>query len=406
MDRRNFIKFGISSGISCSLGTSLLAQDVEEDKPYILTIHTDGGMDPTMVFDPKVVSPYYSKEDDFSIEILNGIRFGNKASRPAVMNFFETNGAKSLVVNGLNCQSIDHNSGYIHMTAHQDLQSNLTTDLVSYYAAQTGGTKGIPHLLIDCPFYPGAQRPFVLSSNHQCIEDLIQKSTPTKEAALTNYLTWKYSEWQQNTNNNSIDNSKKALLYQYHSKELLLQNSLASFKKNSSDSNLLLQSKLAIDLFKQGTTQCASLIHGNNRAWDTHQNHFALQDILYEDLFDTLGKIVAYATSQGMQDKIILIVKSEIGRQPKLNKDQGKGHWPYSSLLLWGAGIKGGSTIGRTDKYGRGEAIDPIFGEIDQNTTQSLTYSQIISALYQLAGVPTKPLMPRIIPASVILRAG
>jgi len=53
---------------------------------------------------------------------------------------------------------------------------------------------------------------------------------------------------------------------------------------------------------------------------------------------------------RGMLDKTLVMVSSEFGRTPKINKDAGRDHWPQAqSILLAGGGYRHGQVIGSTN---------------------------------------------------------
>ncbi len=84
---------------------------------------------------------------------------------------------------------------------------------------------------------------------------------------------------------------------------------------------------------------------------------------------------------RGILDKTLIVAMGEFGRTPKINKTAGRDHYPRAgSVLLAGAGIRGGVVIGATDKIGSAPATRPYspadFGAtiyhalgIDANTT-------------------------------------
>ena len=71
---------------------------------------------------------------------------------------------------------------------------------------------------------------------------------------------------------------------------------------------------------------------------------------LLEDLWD-----------RGLHKDTLVVVMSEFGRTPRLNKDAGRDHWAEAqSILLAGAGISGGTVYGATDKHGAFPVSDPV----------------------------------------------
>jgi uncharacterized protein (DUF1501 family) len=53
---------------------------------------------------------------------------------------------------------------------------------------------------------------------------------------------------------------------------------------------------------------------------------------------------------RGLLDETLVVVMSEMGRTPKINANGGRDHWTYCySVMLAGAGIKGGTVYGASD---------------------------------------------------------
>ncbi len=56
---------------------------------------------------------------------------------------------------------------------------------------------------------------------------------------------------------------------------------------------------------------------------------------------------------RGLLDSTLVMLSSEFGRTPKVNKDAGRDHWPkVFSIVLAGGGIKKGSVFGASDPTG------------------------------------------------------
>jgi uncharacterized protein (DUF1501 family) len=63
----------------------------------------------------------------------------------------------------------------------------------------------------------------------------------------------------------------------------------------------------------------------------------------------------------------------EFGRTPRINDNAGRDHWPRSwSVVVGGGGIKGGQTIGATDKDGI-DIVDRPIGVMDLIATLTKT---------------------------------
>lgn len=66
---------------------------------------------------------------------------------------------------------------------------------------------------------------------------------------------------------------------------------------------------------------------------------------------------------RGLLDETLVVMAGEFGRTPKINAAQGRDHWgPLQSVVLAGAGVKGGQVIGSSDRdaaYPRDNPVTP-----------------------------------------------
>jgi len=84
--------------------------------------------------------------------------------------------------------------------------------------------------------------------------------------------------------------------------------------------------------------------------WDMHANITNAFRSQMPSLDVALATLIDDLSQRGMLDETLVIVSSEFGRTPKINKDAGRDHWPkVFSTLLAGGGIKGGLVYGASD---------------------------------------------------------
>jgi uncharacterized protein (DUF1501 family) len=106
---------------------------------------------------------------------------------------------------------------------------------------------------------------------------------------------------------------------------------------------------LARRLLEAGVT-FVKVTHSN---YDTHHENF---DFHIEQLgeFDrTFATLLDDLAQRGMLDRTLVVVMSEFGRTPTINRNLGRDHWGTAwSVALAGCGIRGGSLVGRTNANG------------------------------------------------------
>ncbi len=86
--------------------------------------------------------------------------------------------------------------------------------------------------------------------------------------------------------------------------------------------------------------------------WDTHQRNFGIMEDTHLPNFDlTFSGLMDDLDNTGLLDDTLVVVMSEMGRTPKINKNQaGRDHWTFCySVLFAGAGIRGGNVYGESD---------------------------------------------------------
>jgi len=91
----------------------------------------------------------------------------------------------------------------------------------------------------------------------------------------------------------------------------------------------------------------------NRGGFDTHSNNFPAVRAHGEVMDPALASLVEDLAASGMLKKTLIIMLSEFGRTPKINRTAGRDHWAaVFSAFMAGGGIKGGTVIGSSDKDG------------------------------------------------------
>jgi hypothetical protein len=90
--------------------------------------------------------------------------------------------------------------------------------------------------------------------------------------------------------------------------------------------------------------------------WDTHMDNFDRVKKLSGEVDAALSSLVTDLKDRGLLDSTLVLWMGEFGRTPNINArgaKPGRDHYPRAwSMAMFGGGIKGGRTIGKTDKEG------------------------------------------------------
>ncbi len=100
----------------------------------------------------------------------------------------------------------------------------------------------------------------------------------------------------------------------------------------------------------------------NGFAWDTHWNNFtACKEELIPPFDQAFYALITDLEKTGEIEETLVIQAAEFGRSPKITlSNGGREHWPdVYTVVMAGAGIKGGQVYGASDKQGAYPADKP-----------------------------------------------
>ncbi len=99
----------------------------------------------------------------------------------------------------------------------------------------------------------------------------------------------------------------------------------------------------------------------NYGGWDHHAKIFESLDKKLPEFDQAVSALVDDMHDRGTTKDTLVVVMGEFGRTPKINKDAGRDHWGQAgSLLFFGAGVKEGLVLGKTDKQGAYTTQRPV----------------------------------------------
>ena len=99
-----------------------------------------------------------------------------------------------------------------------------------------------------------------------------------------------------------------------------------------------------------------------NRDWDTHGNNFKeLKNALLPPTDRGVSALLDDLAMRGRLDDTLVVWMGDMGRTPRINKEAGRDHWSFCySVLLAGAGIRGGQVYGSSDRSASYPSTNPI----------------------------------------------
>ncbi|MBX3231439.1 MAG: DUF1501 domain-containing protein [Labilithrix sp.] len=409
MDRRAFLKLASMTGIALFSPWGFRTNEAHAEGttwggPYFLHMHASGGWDPTMFCDAKVTAegptPVYENRVVTAVRDVNGIivptegrdgpftlridgNNGGPIEDPA--HFFSTVGKDVLVLNGVDTQTNNHDTGVQALACgHNDVELPALAALfagtvakqrdvpMAFIAAgpynRTGDVVGISRfpgdkvkLLVD-PFRAAADDDNQLLSEVAVrrIQELRAKRLDQLQGGVTLPRTKRtYGATRDAIRGGESVNLLKSVVEAPAPTAAELNAGLAPATAAylsapvRDDSPVTRFADLGRPLetvlrcFQAGVTASATYAQGG---FDTHGNHDVAQGEALGRFLARLRYVLLRSEQLGLKDKLFIMVTSDFGRTPRYNTGNGKDHWNVTSALLAGPGIRGGRAIGRTDE--------------------------------------------------------
>ncbi len=99
--------------------------------------------------------------------------------------------------------------------------------------------------------------------------------------------------------------------------------------------------------------------------WDMHRGiHTTLADTKLPELDKGMSALVEDLAQRGLLEDTAIIWMGEFGRTPRINGDAGRDHWARAwSVVVGGAGMKGGIAVGATNQDGTEIVGEPYSSE-------------------------------------------
>ncbi len=126
------------------------------------------------------------------------------------------------------------------------------------------------------------------------------------------------------------------------------------------------QSELRVLLARRLVESGVSLVTVNwerdDAFWDTHKNNFVdHKKKLLPNMDRGCSALLEDLAQRGLLDETLIVWLGEFGRTPKINTNAGRDHWAAcNTVMLAGAGIRGGQVYGASDRIAAYPAKNPV----------------------------------------------
>lgn len=375
----------------------------------LLMVFAQGGWDTTFALDPKA----QSTRCDVPVgarQMFGQLPVFTDASRPNVTAFFQKHAPSTAIVRGISVSSVAHLECIKRMAT--GTRSEVNPDMGAMVANDLGNDLPLPYLILGETAFAG---PYAVSagrvgSTNQIIALLdpaqayqTNGRAPLATSAAEDALLAKYSTASVNrvraTRGSTGYNKRRVDDYATSiGRTKKLQAVRAGFGNRGRTLTLTSQIELALDALQQDVSQ--TVMMSTRMSWDSHDNILE-QTALHETTFDGLTTLMdGLAARPGrtagskMIDDTVVVCFSEFSRTPRKNAGGGKDHWPVTSAMVMGGGIRGGRAYGESSAAVEALPVDFTTGNASA-TGQTLMSSHFVAGVLAACGVdPMKHLGP------------
>lgn len=436
--RRQLLRAGSGAGL---LGASRpsFAQSSANPPRHLIVVLIEGGWDVTYCLDPKEGCPdaggaasgpgcdpgTAGREE---VTTFGGLTVAtNQDDRPNVASFFSGAPAgfgprfqRCHVVNGVWTGSIAHDPCRTRMLTGTLFMTNPDVSVITG-AVHGGADRPLGSVDLSGWSFSGSLAATTGRIGYQSqIKALVDPNTPIhapstvdwtyplfdasadQEAAVANYLRERATAYRtlhddgpDGHNNAVIDGMLESIdrAAGFKAQGATLLDSLQIGAKADFPDQI----EIAISLIKNNV--CHSVMLDSRYEWDTHEIN-VVQHANYNGLFQALAQLYDRLFEEGLFEDTVVAVISEMTRTPLLNAAGGKDHWPHTSALLFGGGVRGNVTTGATNDLVESQTVDLVTGELlDEDAGGSLIkYDNFCAGVLDLVGVVSDDWLPGVVP--------
>lgn len=425
MDRRSFLKIAATTGLSLALPRHARAALPPYKGPFYVMISARGGWDPVYLCDPKPKGNFnrlYDYDPNAPTKVgdvhyadipIPANLVTDPLSLPYLMknaDFFAKYASKSVVINGLNMATNNHDRGVV------TIWSGRSDGGYPNFAALVAATKAPEHPLafISSGGYDGTgnlipvTRLNAVSSFRKLAEpNRVNPSDPNSTTTYVHPDTFDRIHTAQQERLAAFKAAQHLPKVQASAGQLyvargnldtlssvVLPDTLIDLPNELGDlERMAQQTQLAMAAFVSGLAVGVNLELGG---FDTHANHDPQQVRQLAKLLWGIDYVMSQAASAGIDTNLIVMVGSDFGRGKGYNgpnPGDGKDHWPVSSAMFLSGNPAllggGGRVIGATtDADQLPIGVDPDTLELDESENGVvITAPHVHVALRDLAGV-------------------
>ena len=383
LSRRGFLVAGAVGGLGLDLASFLALKARAEQKNYdfleakadsVIHVFLPGGMAHQESFDPKPYSPIEYRGEMRSIKTNTGEVVSETLQRLSKI------ADKFAIIRSMTHSEAAHERGTHNMfTGYQPSPAILFPSIGSVISHEYGPRNNLPpyvcipnqpNVYAGSGYLSSSYAPFSLGADPASggfrVRDLnlpsgvddkrFARRRTALEAVNAHFAKLDQSDKVKSMGTfyeraYSLISSKKAReAFDINKEDAKLRD---RYGRNTAGQRLLMARRLV-----EAGVRMVTLTYGG---WDMHNSVTAGMRRQWPPLDQGLAALIQDLDSRGLLERTLIMVSSEFGRTPKINRTAGRDHWPkVFSVLVAGGGIKGGMIHGTSNATASEPDQDPV----------------------------------------------
>lgn len=401
LHRRNFLQVGTLAGLGLSLPTLLrdrraAASPVAAKDVNCILIWTQGGTSHHDTFDPKPGAPVNVRGSYQVIDTaVPGVQFTEIVPRMAKeLNRFA-------ILRGWNPKNAGHGVADQYMMSGHNINPALVHPCYGSIVTQQKGFKtrmppfvqlggAVDHATFGggTAGYLGAEfNPFEILANPNATPFNVRDITPPAGVDIARLERRRSMLGAVDALQRKLDSQPAAFdaLDEHYRAALNMvtaPETKQAFDIDSEDAKL--RDRYGRSVFGQSCLLARRLIESGVRfvtvsdgGWDHHADLFNGLKGKLPPLDQAIPELLSDLAERGLLETTLVVWLTDFGRTPKINSASGRDHWASAGFIMMaGAGVPGGSVLGKTDDEGGRPVDDEYFTE------------DIAATIYSKLGIP------------------
>ncbi len=365
--RRGFLQAGVFAGLGLGellRSQALAATDSPARADALVHLHLGGGMAHQDSFDPKPMAPVdYRGGLEVVGTSLPGVQFARGLSRCAQI------ADRLVIVRSFSHGEAAHERGEHNMlTGYRPSPAVVYPSFGSVVSEELGPQKSLPPYVCvpqvgstyqGTGYLSASYAPFSIGADPAgegfVVRDLdmpegVDEARFTRRKSLLEAVDAHFLERERSDALDAMDQFYARAYDLLASSEARRAFALAEEPDAVRDEygrHTLGQSLLLARRLVAAGVRTVGVTHGG---WDMHQRIQESMSSLLPVLDRAFATLIVDLERTGLLDRTLVLLTTEFGRTPKLNRDGGRDHWPGAfSVVLAGGGLRRGMVHGATD---------------------------------------------------------